>query len=143
DSRSGGWRITTDATSKEAGKLAPYGFASYNRPLFLSGRRATVVFSAASDEQDARTILQTADPVVGELWRRYGGGRAARRPILFLVNNRRQAEKLAHVQPGVTRTPAGFAYSSYAYIDLPEWEDGDDTYHPATIAPEPTPVASP
>ena len=142
DSRPGGWRVTTDVTKKQKGKLSAYGFQSYNRPVFLSGDRATVVYSAASDEGDARTILRTADSVVGQLWRRYGGGRAAQRPILFLVRNRKQAERLAHVQLGVTRTPAGFQYSSYAYIDLPQWESYDGADQRSMVVHELTHVAS-
>jgi hypothetical protein len=142
DSRPGGWRVTTDVTRKQRGKLAAYGFQSYNRPVFLSGDRATVVYSAASDAVEARTILRTADSVVGALWQRYGGGRAARRPILFLVRNRRQAEKLAHIQLGITRTPAGFQYSSYTYIDLPQWEDFDDASRRSMVVHELTHVAS-
>ena len=142
DSRPGGWRVTTDVTTKQKGKLSAYGFQSYNRPVFLSGDRATVVYSAASDERDARTILRTADSVVGQLWRRYGGGRAAQRPILFLVRNRKQAERLAHVQLGVTRTPAGFQYSSYAYIDLPQWESYDAADQRSMVVHELTHVAS-
>jgi hypothetical protein len=86
------------------------------------------VYSAGSDEHDARLILHIADSVVGQLWKTYGGGRAARRPILFLVQNKRQGERLAHVDLGKVRTPAGFQFSSYAYVDLPEWE----TYGPAS-----------
>lgn len=128
DSRPGGWRLTSDVTAKQRGKLSAYGFASYRRPIALSGRRATVVYSAGSDERDARLILRIADSVVGQLWERFGGGRAARRPILFLVQNKQQGERLAHVNLGKVRTPAGFQYSSYAYVDLPEWE----TYPPAS-----------
>jgi hypothetical protein len=142
DSRPGGWRVTTDVTRKQKGKLSAYGFQSYNRPVFLSGNRATVVYSAASDALEARTILRTADSVVGQLWRRYGGGRAARRPILFLVRNRKQAEKLAHIQLGITRTPAGFQYSSYTYVDLPEWEGFDDASRRSMVVHELTHVAS-
>ena len=128
DSRPGGWRVTSDVTAKTRGKLSAYGFASYRRPIVLSGRRATVVYSAAGDEADARLILRVADSVVGPLWKTFGGGRAARRPILFLVQNKRQGERLAHVSLGRVRTPAGFQYSSYAYVDLPEWE----AYGPAS-----------
>jgi hypothetical protein len=142
DSRPGGWRVTTDVTKKQKGKLSAYGFQSYNRPVFLSGNRATVVYSAASDERDARTILHTADSVVGQLWRTFGGGRAAQRPILFLVRNRKQAEKLAHIQLGITRTPAGFQYSSYTYVDLPQWESFDDADQRSMVVHELTHVAS-
>src|SRR5205823_4313969 len=38
------WTITADLTRKNGGDLAAYGFASYERPTFLNGRRATVVY---------------------------------------------------------------------------------------------------
>jgi hypothetical protein len=142
DSRPSGWRVTTDTTRARKGKLSAYGFGSYERPESISGDRATVVYSAASDKADATTILETADAVIGPLWKRYGGGRAALRPILFLVNDRKQAEKLAHVQLGKVRTPAGFEFSSYAYIDLPQWEDYDEAGRRSMIVHELTHVAT-
>jgi hypothetical protein len=110
DSRNQGWRVTTDATRAPKGKLSAYGFSSYRRPEFLSGDRATVVYSAASD--------------------------------LFLVTNRKQAERLAHVQLGRVRTPAGFEFSSYAYIDLPQWEGYDSVDQRSMIVHELTHVAT-
>jgi hypothetical protein len=142
DRRRGGWRVTADVTRTQHGKLSAYGFGSYKRPIALSGSRATVIYSAASIESEATTILKTADAVTGPLWRRYGGGRAAQRPVLFLVRNRRQAERLAHIQLGTARTPAGFQYSSYAYINLPQWEDYDGAAQRSMIVHELTHVAS-
>ena len=142
DGRLGGWRITTDSTKKQHGRLSAYGFESYSRPKVLSGSRATVVFSSQSDEGEARAILKVADGAVGTLWKTYGGGRAARRPVLFLVTDRHQAEKLAHIQLGGGRTPAGFQYSSYAYIDMPEWEQVPPSYERSMIVHELTHVAS-
>ena len=142
DSRPGGWRVTTDVTKARQGKLSAYGFGSYRRPVALSGDRATVVYSAISDKAEATAILSTADEVIGPLWKRFGGGRAALRPILFLVTNRRQAERLAHVQLGRVRTPAGFEFSSYAYIDLPQWEQYDDADRRSMIVHELTHVAT-
>ena len=142
DSRPGGWRVTTDVTKARQGKLSAYGFGSYRRPVALSGDRATVVYSATTEKAEAAAILSTADEVIGPLWKRYGGGRAALRPILFLVTNRTQAEKLAHVQLGKVRTPAGFEFSSYAYIDLPQWEEYDDADRRSMIVHELTHVAT-
>jgi hypothetical protein len=143
DSRASGWRVTTDLTKKRHGKLSAYGFSSFRRPEFLSGKRATVVYSAASDRADAEAILGTADSVIGSLWKRYGGGRAARRPVLFLVTDRKQAERLAHINLGKVRTPAGFEFSSYAYINLPQWQDyGDASDRRSMIVHELTHVAT-
>ena len=142
DNRPGGWRVTSDTTKKQRGRLSAYGFQSYTRPVVLSGPRATVVFSSQSDEGEARAILHVADSVVASLWRTYGGGRAARRPVLFLVTDRRQAEELAHIQLGIARTPAGFQYSSYAYIDMPEWEQIPPPDERSMIVHELTHVAS-
>src|SRR5262249_35933698 len=65
DRRPGGWRVTTDTTRARKGKLSAYGFGSYERPESMSGDRATVVYSAASDKADATAILKTADAVIG------------------------------------------------------------------------------
>jgi hypothetical protein len=100
------------------------------------------VYSTRTNRSEAREILKVADSVVGTLWRKYGGGRAAQRPILFLVTDRQQAQKLAHIQLGLTRTPAGFQYSSYAYIDMPQWEQLDGGSQQSMIVHELTHVAS-
>jgi hypothetical protein len=143
DSRPGGWRVTDDVTTDpRKGRLTAYGFGAAARPEALSGDRATVVYSAANDRASAETILKTADGIVGTLWREYGGGRAAQRPVLFLVDNRRQAERLAHIQLGIVRTPAGFQYSSYAYVDLTEWAGLDSRDQQSMIVHELTHVAS-
>jgi hypothetical protein len=143
DSRPGGWRVTDDVTrGPHEGRLMAYGFGPEARPEALSGSRATVVYSAANDRSNADAILKTADGIVGTLWREFGGGRAARRPVLFLVDNRKQAERLAHIQLGIVRTPAGFQYSSYAYIDLTEWAGLDSRDQQSMIVHELTHVAS-
>jgi hypothetical protein len=143
DSRPGGWRVTDDVTKRpRQGRLMAYGFGAAARPEALSGTRATVVYSAANDRASAAEILKTADGVVGTLWREYGGGRAAQRPVLFLVDNRKQAERLAHIQLGIVRTPAGFQYSSYAYIDLTEWDSLDSRDQQSMVVHELTHVAS-
>jgi hypothetical protein len=142
DSRPGGWRITDDVTKAREGRLTAYGFGAAARPEALSGARATVVYSAANDRASAEAILKTADGVVGTLWRDYGGGRAAQRPVLFLVDNRKQAERLAHIQLGIVRTPAGFQYSSYAYVDLTEWSALDSRDQQSMVVHELTHVAS-
>ena len=49
---------------------------------------------------------------------RTAGGPARR---YLLIDNRSQGERLAHVDLGKVRTPAGFQYSSFTYIDLPAW----------------------
>ena len=60
----------------------------------------------------------------------------------FLVTDRKQAERLAHVQLGKVRTPAGFEFSSYAYIDLPQWEQYDSLDRRSMIVHELTHVAT-
>ena len=73
---------------------------------------------------------------------RYGGGEAGLRPVIFLVDNRSQGERLAHVDLGKVRTPAGFQYSSFAYIDLPAWRALPDIEQESMVAHELTHVVT-
>jgi hypothetical protein len=122
--------------------LGVYGLSWGRHPYFANGRYATVVYAASRDGADARTILSTADAVAPRLFARYGGGGAARRPLVFLVDNRRQGERLAHVDLGKVRTPAGFQYSSFAYVDLPQWRGLEPVLQRSMVMHELTHVAT-
>jgi hypothetical protein len=117
----GRWRVRADVSHPHRSDLAVYGFSWFHHPYFVNGTRVTVVYASAADLADARQILDTAEAATPRLVRRYGGGQAAERPVIFLIDNRSEGERLAHVDLGKVRTPAGFQYSSFAYVDLPEW----------------------
>jgi hypothetical protein len=136
------WTITADLTRKNGGDLAAYGFASYERPTFLNGRRATVVYSAASFDGDAQAILHTADAAVGPIWRRFADRAAPKRPLIFLVLRQHQGERLAHITLGKVRSFAGWEYSSFTYVNLPAWENLDDEDQQSMIVHELTHVAT-
>jgi hypothetical protein len=117
----GGWRVRADVSALDRSNLAAYGVSWLHHPYFINGERVTVVYAAPADVVDAQQILATADAVIPALASRYGGGEAGLRPVIFLIDNRSQGERLAHVDLGKVRTPAGFQYSSFTYIDLPAW----------------------
>ena len=136
------WLVAADVTRAAGGDLAAYGFSSFSRPVFYDGSRATVVASAGADDVEARFILQVADAAVPEIWSRLGDGKAARRPLIFLVESKRQGERLAHIDLGKVRTPAGWQYSAFTYVDMPEWEQLDEDSQQSMVVHELTHVAT-
>jgi hypothetical protein len=136
------WRVRGDASTARRSDLGVYGLCWQRHPYFANGLRATVVYASPADATDARAILSTADAVAPGLFARYGGGGAARRPLIFLIDNRRQGERLAHVDLGKVRTPAGFQYSAFAYVDLPLWRGLDPVLQRSMVMHELTHVAT-
>ncbi len=119
----GRWHVRADVSVVHRSDLAAYGVSWLHHPYFVNGQRVTVVYAKPGDVVDAQQILDTAESVIPGLAGRYGGGVAGLRPVIFLVDKRSQGERLAHVDLGKVRTPAGFQYSSFAYIDLPAWRE--------------------
>jgi hypothetical protein len=117
----GSWHVRADVSVVHRSDLAAYGVSWLHHPYFINGRRVTVIYAKPGDVVDAQQILDTADSVTPRLTSLFGGGVAGLRPVIFLVDNRSQGERLAHVSLGKVRTPAGFQYSSFAYVDLPLW----------------------
>jgi hypothetical protein len=117
----GRWHVRADVSVVHRSDLAAYGVSWLHHPYFINGRRVTVIYAKPGDVVDAQQILDTADSVTPRLTSLFGGGEAGLRPVIFLVDNRSQGERLAHVDLGKVRTPAGFQYSSFAYVDLPLW----------------------
>jgi hypothetical protein len=136
------WRVRADVSVVHRSDLAAYGVSWLHHPYFINGQRVTVVYAKPSDVEAAQQILDTAESVVPGLAARYGGGKAGLRPIIFLVDQKRQAERLAHVDLGKVRTPAGFQYSSFAYVDLPEWENLPEVDQDSMVAHELTHVVT-
>ena len=101
----GGWRVRADVSVVHRSDLAAYGVSWLHHPYFVNGRRVTVVYATPGDVTDAQQILDTAESVIPGLAGRYGGGTAGLRPVIFLVDRRAQAERLAHVDLGKVRTP--------------------------------------
>jgi hypothetical protein len=117
----GHWHVRADVSVVRRSDLAAYGVSWLHHPYFINGRRVTVIYAKPGDVVAAQQILDTADSVTPRLTSLFGGGEAGLRPVIFLVDNRSQGERLAHVDLGKVRTPAGFQYSSFAYVDLPLW----------------------
>jgi hypothetical protein len=136
------WRVRADVSVVHRSDLAAYGVSWLHHPYFINGQRVTVVYAKPADVEAAQQILDTAEAVVPGLATRYGGGQAGLRPIIFLVDQKKQAERLAHVDLGKVRTPAGFQYSSFAYVDLPEWENLPEVDQESMVAHELTHVVT-
>jgi hypothetical protein len=119
----GRWHVRADVSVVHRSDLAAYGVSWLHHPYFVNGERVTVVYAKPGDVLAAQQILDTAESVIPALAGKYGGGEAGLRPVIFLVDKRSQGERLAHVDLGKVRTPAGFQYSSFAYVDLPAWRE--------------------
>jgi hypothetical protein len=137
-----GWRVRADVSQTSGSDLGVYGFTQLRHPFFVNGSRATVVYGSTSELVDAEHILDAAESAAPGLWQAYGGGTAGLRPLIFLVDNAAQGERLAHVDLGKVRTPAGFQYSSFAYVDLPEWRKLDSVHQQSMVVHELTHVVT-
>jgi hypothetical protein len=136
------WRVRADVSVVHRSDLAAYGVSWLHHPYFINGQRVTVIYAKPADIDAAQQILDAAEAVVPGLAARYGGGKAGLRPVIFLVDQKKQAERLAHVDLGKVRTPAGFQYSSFAYVDLPEWESLPEVDQDSMVAHELTHVVT-
>jgi hypothetical protein len=138
----GTWRVSADVSVVHRSDVAAYGVSWLHHPYFINGQRVTVVYARPADVTAAQQILDTAESVVLRLVARYGGGNAGLRPVIFLVDQKAQGERLAHVDLGTVRTPAGFQYSSFAYVDLPAWRALPEIAQESMIAHELTHVVT-
>jgi hypothetical protein len=138
----GRWHVRADVSPVHHGDIAAYGVSSLHHPYFINGQRVTVVYGRPDDVVAAQQILTTAESAVPRLASLYGGGTAGLRPVVFLVDQRKQGEQLAHVDLGKVRTPAGFQYSSFAYVDLAAWRKLPDLQQSSMVVHELTHVAT-
>jgi hypothetical protein len=138
----GRYHVRADISPAHRSDIAAYGVSSIHHPYFINGQRVTVVYARPDDVTAAQAILATAESAVPRLAAVYGGGQAGLRPVIFLVDQRRQGELLAHVDLGKVRTPAGFQYSSFAYVDLAAWRKLPDLQQRSMVVHELTHVAT-
>ncbi|MDX6592097.1 MAG: hypothetical protein QOJ13_1293 [Gaiellales bacterium] len=126
------WRVASDATHDEGLGIAPAGLSLFQRPRFLTGRRATVVYGLQSAKGTATDILKAADAAVPHLSSTYGGGPAAARPLIFLVKDREQGEQLSGV--GVSRqTPLGTLAQDFTYVFLRQYAAVDEVGRSSSV----------
>jgi hypothetical protein len=137
-----GWRVRADVSRPSRSDLGVYGFSQFRHPYFINGSRATVVYPSTTELVDAEHVLDAAESAAPRLWQTYGGGAAGLRPLIFLIDNAGQGERLAHIDLGKVRTPAGFQYSSFAYVDLPEWRRLDSVHQQSMVVHELTHVVT-
>ena len=138
----GRWHVRADVSPPHRGDIAAYGVSSIHHPYFINGERVTIVYARPDDIVAAQQILAAAESAIPRLSAVYGGGQAGLRPVIFLVDEPRQGELLAHVELGKVRTPAGFQYSSFAYIDLPAWRRLPDIEQSSMVVHELTHVVT-
>jgi hypothetical protein len=136
------WRVRADVSVVHRSDLAAYGVSWLHHPYFINGQRVTVVYAKPADVTAAQQILDTAESVIPGLVARYGRGKPGLRPVIFLVDQKAQGEQLAHVDLGKVRTPAGFQYSSFAYVDVPAWRALPEVGQNSMIAHELTHVVT-
>jgi hypothetical protein len=134
--------VRADVSQTSRSDLGVYGFSQFRHPYFINGSRATVVYGSTAELADAEHILDAAESAAPRLWRIYGGGIAGLRPLIFVIDNAEQGERLAHVDLGKVRTPAGFQYSSFAYVDLPKWRQLDAIHQQSMVVHELTHVVT-
>ena len=138
----GGWRVSADISDRHGVHVGQSGLRLFHVPTVLTGKHATVIYEAVSAANAASQILSDADEVVPGLTDLYGHDRAARHPIVFVVDSRRQGEKLSGVKIFRKEVPQGFVIHGVAYIEWPAWESGNVLEQDGTIAHELTHVAS-
>jgi hypothetical protein len=120
----GEWGVSSDATGDHRLAIARRGLALFAHPRFLVGRRVTVVYGIDSAKAIARGILDSAEAAMPGLVRSYGGGPAAARPLIFLVKDHDQGERLAGVRIG-QKAPVGTLAGDFAYIFLEQFSPVD------------------
>ena len=137
-----GWRVVADISRRPKLHLKTYGLALFAQPHFLSAPHMSVVYGPDDAELAARTIEGSGQQVVKMLHSKYGGGAAARHPLVYMVSGLHQGEVLAGVKIGRKETPAGWQVGDFAYIDYPVWLQDDLVTQDSTVAHELTHVAS-
>ncbi len=118
----GAWKVTGDLTSQIG--IAPTGLFLYTHPALISGQHATVVFGPGTARGAARQIVAEADRVAPGMVARYGGGPAAERPLIFLVNGRAQGEQLSGTRIDGSTTPLGTVSGNFTYVFLRPYQQG-------------------
>jgi hypothetical protein len=123
--QSGAWKVSQDISGRPSVGRQVTGLALFVQPHLLAGTSATVIYGPTVEGPLARTILAAADAAAPELAARYSGGPAARRPVIFLVADRSQGEKLAGRTIDSSVTPLGTQSSSFVYIFLRQYRQAD------------------
>ena len=127
----GGW--TQDATHPGQVTVVASGLSLFEHPRFLTGSRATVVYGLDSAAPEARDIRDAADATVPRISSTYGGGPAAARPLIFLVKDRDQGERLIGHDIGQTAV-LGSVSDSFTYVFLHQYRRVDEVGRASSIA---------
>jgi hypothetical protein len=138
----GGWRVAADISARRDVHTGQYGLRLFDQPSVLTGKHATVIYENTEASNAAQQILADADEVVPRLTALYGTDRAAFHPVVFVVDTRKQGEKLSGVPIVRKELPQGFVVNGLAYIEWSVWAGGDVLERDGTIAHELTHVAS-
>jgi hypothetical protein len=121
----GAWRVSSDATRDARLGVLAQGLSLFARPRFLTGKHATVAYGAPAVEAAARDVLRAADTAAPRLASTYGGGTAARNPLIFLVRDLEQGERLAGIRIG-QEAPLGTVSNGFVYVFLERFDPIDE-----------------
>jgi hypothetical protein len=137
-----GWRVVGDISQRKDVHQVRSGLSLMTAPNVLSTPSVTVVYGPPEASFAAHTILSSAQQVVHMLHAKYGGGVAARHPLIYLVAGVHQGEALAGVKIGRAETPDGWQVGNFAYIDWQVWLNDDVATKDSVVAHELTHVAT-
>ena len=130
-----GWRVRADVSRPSRSDIGVYGFTQLRHPYFINGSRADGrLRSDVRAGLDAEHILDAASSCPAPLAASRRGRRAA--PAIFLIDNAGQGSgSPTSTSAGAPRRP-GFQYSSFAYVDLPEWRRLDSVHQQSMVVHE-------
>jgi hypothetical protein len=126
------WRVADDVTDDPAVAEQPTGLAVLGRPHVLHGAHATVVYGPAVARRQAVEVRRLADAAAPDLHGTYGGGPAAARPLIFVVDDAAQAERLIGRDVGQV-LPAGSVAGPFAYVFLRQYRRIDPISRGAVV----------
>jgi len=128
----GRWRVADDVTADPALAVHQDGLSVLGRPHVERGAHATVVYGPGSARRQAREIGRLADAAVPDLHGTYGGGAPAAHPLILLVDDASQAERLIGRNVGQV-LPAGSVAGPFAYVFLRRYRTIDPVSRGALI----------
>ncbi len=133
------WLVAADASQSGDVVLPKTGLGAITGARYTLGRRAIVV-DATGDPAGARLARDTADAYAPYLQHRYGGGRAIRRPVIFVLPDAASAQAVGDVS-GFDEA-VGEEKNGLVFINHPEWKQWSGPGQRGVVVHELTHVAS-
>jgi hypothetical protein len=117
----GHWRVSSEATGELGAGGVVYGLSVFRHPLAVEREHVTVLYDGGAFTGLAAELGDDAEQALPGLLERYGGDRASRRPVVFLVPDRATGERLAGIDITRGETPEGWQAGRFAYVDASRW----------------------